>query len=87
MSSNFEWQKRQTTERVEARLREGKVQRDVKEGRLHFLAMVAERRRQRAERLQRARQRLLEEAAAVLQREPEAKDEGWLERLAFHRKR
>ena len=65
----------------------GKVRRDVKEGPIHFLAIVAERRRQRAERRQRARERLLAEAAAVLQREPEAKEKGWLERLALHRRR
>jgi hypothetical protein len=87
MSSHFEWQKLQTKERVDARLKEGKVQRDVKEARPHFLAMVAERRRKRAERRQRGRERLLAEAAAVLQREPEAKEESWLERLAFHRRR
>lgn len=87
MSSNFEWQKRQTNERVDARLREGNVHRHVKEGRGHFLPMMAARRQRRAERLERARQQLRENVAANRKREPEPKrEESWLTRLAWHRK-
>jgi hypothetical protein len=63
------------------------VHRQVKEGRGQCLAMMAEQRQRRAERLERARQQLRENVAAIRKREPEPKqEERWLTRLAWHRK-